>query len=668
MMEETVLLNFEIDQGQAEKELIAVNKAILNNKEAAQELTKAYKAGELTQEEYVKENIILQQHLKKNQQQSQVLTKVINSESNSRDRLKLKVSQLTKEYDNLNLETAEGIKRADQLEKELSQLNQQLTKGNKAAGLFKNEIGNYPDAFKNAASSINVAGVSVGDVGSKLAAFANPATAAVGIVTALGAAYAKSTIGAKDLEFATNNLASTFGIAANKFASFISSSEDGEGAISQLTTTILGAIFGLESALKGREIAKGLEELEDLQREEIILRDKINERLETNQELLTDIQDEQVAVNDKIFKADQIVDNLRANESDILDVKSKQLSVIEKQLAVDINNEDIQTSLLEKQREISNIERDTTKQVEKIVRLKDNLVDAENKRLALLAEENRLLAQADARLANKTRGLPGQIDLSDPKKNLTDADKTKAQLDEQQRTKEIIEGTAEFQLDTEKNLNAGLKTLQNQRTDLVLKGSEQYKQARQAEAKADQEFLASTASVFGGLSQLAKEGSEEQKALALTGIAFNTAEALVGGVASAAEIGWPQNLAAIASTVATILANVAQAKSIIEGYAEGGWTGPGNKYDVAGVVHADEYVAPKKVVHMPQAQPHLRALENMRKGYYDGGYVTNRSIADTNNSLITANALKNMPRPVVDVTQITREQNKVEVKQKISTL
>src|SRR5688572_5234021 len=206
MAEETVILNLQVDQAKAITDLQKTEKAILNLKEEQKELSAEYRKGTISQDQYVKENIKLQNSLKAENNQKKVLIRSIETESNSRNALKQKVSQLTKEYDNLNLETAEGIKQADKLEKELASLNSQLTKGDKAAGLFKNQIGNYPGQFAEAAKSINVAGVSVGGITSQLAAFANPATAAVGVLTALGSAYARSTIGAKDLEFAQNQL------------------------------------------------------------------------------------------------------------------------------------------------------------------------------------------------------------------------------------------------------------------------------------------------------------------------------------------------------------------------------------------------------------------------------------------------------------------------------
>ena len=65
------------------------------------------------------------------------------------------------------------------------------------------------------------------------------------------------------------------------------------------------------------------------------------------------------------------------------------------------------------------------------------------------------------------------------------------------------------------------------------------------------------------------------------------------------------------------------------GYASGGWTGPGRKHQVAGLVHADEFVTRKEVVRQPGALHFLdnfnrvgmRALEVFRNGYSAGGFV-----------------------------------------------
>jgi len=121
-----------------------------------------------------------------------------------------------------------------------------------------------------------------------------------------------------------------------------------------------------------------------------------------------------------------------------------------------------------------------------------------------------------------------------------------------------------------------------------------------------------------------------------------------------------------AVAVATGLANVAKINGVE--FAEGGYTGDGAKYDVAGVVHKGEYVSPKNVVQSPAAQPHLAALERMRNGYADGGFVTNRSIDTSQQTLIMANALRNLPAPVIGVREITQVQNRIFVREKASKI
>jgi hypothetical protein len=51
----------------------------------------------------------------------------------------------------------------------------------------------------------------------------------------------------------------------------------------------------------------------------------------------------------------------------------------------------------------------------------------------------------------------------------------------------------------------------------------------------------------------------------------------------------------------------------------GGWTGPGAKYQPAGVVHADEFVFSKEATHGHVAE--LSALHDRLRGYADGGMV-----------------------------------------------
>ena len=56
-----------------------------------------------------------------------------------------------------------------------------------------------------------------------------------------------------------------------------------------------------------------------------------------------------------------------------------------------------------------------------------------------------------------------------------------------------------------------------------------------------------------------------------------------------------------------------QQASEAQGYAEGGFTRPGGKYEEAGVVHAGEWVASQKLVNNPKVRPLLEALDYAQK-------------------------------------------------------
>lgn len=71
------------------------------------------------------------------------------------------------------------------------------------------------------------------------------------------------------------------------------------------------------------------------------------------------------------------------------------------------------------------------------------------------------------------------------------------------------------------------------------------------------------------------------------------------------------------------------------GYYEGGYTGPGGRYEVAGVVHKGEYVIPQPEMNNPKVIDAVSTIEAIRRQrtnanplpqnpgeYYEGGYVT----------------------------------------------
>ena len=87
----------------------------------------------------------------------------------------------------------------------------------------------------------------------------------------------------------------------------------------------------------------------------------------------------------------------------------------------------------------------------------------------------------------------------------------------------------------------------------------------------------------------------------------------------------------------------AKAERVLSGYAEGGYTGDGERYEVAGVVHRGEYVVPKPIMDNPRVVDAVGTIEAIRRnkllgsgipvatpsaGYADGGFTATAPAAD----------------------------------------
>ena len=86
-----------------------------------------------------------------------------------------------------------------------------------------------------------------------------------------------------------------------------------------------------------------------------------------------------------------------------------------------------------------------------------------------------------------------------------------------------------------------------------------------------------------------------------------------------------------------------------EGYAGGGWTGPGGKYQPAGIVHANEFVTRSEIVRQPGARAFLARFNQIGmaalKGYASGGLVRSLRLPGLSPaaSKTTASATFNFP-------------------------
>lgn len=511
-------------------------------------------------------------------------------------------SQLRAERDKVNISTKEGKELVDKLNVAIDKNNKVIKDNSSALEKQRQNVGNYSKSIQEAAGNLNIMGTNVGALGAKLTSFVNPATAAVAIVGALGAAYASSTIGARDLTFASNQLAAATGILTNQFASLISSSEDGEGAVTKLFNAFLRALgpAGNALAIQSKAIALAQQQLEDFRRNELIAQTEINERLKENAQITTDLAESNIDYAEKINLVNKAISNLTKNEDQILAIKNQQLAAIDRQLSGDATNEKLLDDRALKELEISSIKKDTERAISRIQKQESNLLDTYNKQTAALKKQG------------KGTGVTPTNTETGPN----------------------ILGSLTPQSGADQEIRLSNEATATVVSNDQIKGesAEDYTNRVLALQEAQ---AAGARNLAGVLSDIADEGTAAQKALALTSIAINSGIGVSEAVKAGAGIPFPGNLAAILSGITAVLAGIAQAKSLL-GFAEGGWTGPGSKYKPVGVVHADEYVTPKHIVHSPAAQPHLAALERMRTGYYDGGFVTNSNMQSTRDAMLTA--------------------------------
>ena len=138
---------------------------------------------------------------------------------------------------------------------------------------------------------------------------------------------------------------------------------------------------------------------------------------------------------------------------------------------------------------------------------------------------------------------------------------------------------------------------------------------------------------------LIHEYEEKEKQMTIAQIAFSTATAIAKGIADAMTLMYPANLAAMASTIAAIVAGIAQAKSAMAGYEHGGVI-PGNSYTGDNVLirsNSDEMVLTKK------QQTELFRIANGRGGNGNQFYMVKAF----------EKALSRMPSPTLDYSEFS---------------
>jgi hypothetical protein len=283
-------------------------------------------------------------------------------------------------------------------------------------------------------------------------------------------------------------------------------------------------------------------------------------------------------------------------------------------------------------------------------KLENSLSAIQEKRAAALEKQNEALRE-QADLERATRRARGEIDTS-TENPLVDAFQTQAN---------VI-------TDIDKRLGDDL-VKRNKETELQIVRDK--KRSAELQEQIERDKTAIVGGFVGSLADLVEQDSVEHKVLASAQALINTYLAATAALASGSEINPIFGIISAGTAIATGLASVAKINGIE--FWTGGYTGPGNKYERKGFVHANEVVWNQEDVQAvggPDIANAMRPTSNSRNtrgyNYYDGGLVTNSVTQPIDSQLQLANIVKNMPPGVLDVRDVTREQKKIKVKQAIS--
>lgn len=618
---ETVILDLQVDQGSAIQELEKTKKSIIQLKEEQKELTDAYKKGNITLEEYASETVRLEGILKKQQAT----------------------------YNNTQ-KSVTGVK---------TKMDDLIASNNKLA-----------NSVKESTSNIQVAGVSVSDLGTKIASLANPITATAALVTGLGTAYAMSARGANDLANAQNNLRA----GVDSFVNRVGNSTDGgiferlsrrlNIAAINLTTNTVKEAEERKDAVRLAEIElKTLRELE-LEKIEAIGKQKDAERSAERARIVRDNSENSYVV--RLNAAADVKKNIQGIETETVGILQKQINALigyGKATGQIVNGQIIDRQL--------NIE---------ILNLKNEIADKQEFVTGKLTEnlnaERALTKELEKQ--NKAKGIKDIVQfksskISDENVSFSDSFESPSKafsIDEQfEKESKLITETLGLTVTAEDKKRSELLQTNALKSELAEEDRKRFEES--AQLMEDN---------FNTLAGLFSQGSEARKLFALAGIGADTASA-ISSLTAMSEAN-PANaftfggagVAQYAAGIIRILANIVAAKSFLDG---GAFAGGGDFITTKPtMLLVGDNPGNRERVTVEPLSGRGKTRVNKNAGLIamaGGGSLTfdgnkELAVASAQQSIQLRNSIKNMPIPVVSWVEGERVGKMVKFKENVSRL
>lgn len=251
-----------------------------------------------------------------------------------------------------------------------------------------------------------------------------------------------------------------------------------------------------------------------------------------------------------------------------------------------------------------------------------------------------------------------------------------AEMDEHQRNLLLMQEEAaqqnldniiaqgQLQDETEAEFNARKIAAQQAVYEATKNTNAQIVANEQAKAQAVKTVTSSLTSMLDTLGENNKAFAKMSKIITLAQIAIDTGKALSAGIASASSMPFPANIAAIATTVATILANVATAISTVKSakFAKGGKVngpGTGTSDSIPAMLSNGEFVMTANATRM--FEPVLMAMNNIGKGVPMQVVNSYREVEASESLTNSFETAAKEIRPVVSVVEITEVADRVKM-------
>lgn len=281
---------------------------------------------------------------------------------------------------------------------------------------------------------------------------------------------------------------------------------------------------------------------------------------------------------------------------------------------------------------------------------KENLELLEQEHLARMAEieEEAYLIQEEKRLEREELELENKLAKAE-----TEEEEFNLKIEtEQERLNRLLSLDEEAKAKQFKTQEAYEKAVEQSEARLS-KLQEQQMQARISKATTSMQAIGS---VMGSMSQIisafddeSKESAKAQKVLALGEIAVQTGVAIAQGISSAMSVPFPANLVAIATTIATVVANIASAISTVKGA----------KFANGGIVGGSSYTGDNLTVRVNSGEMILNTRQQAELFAVANGQPTSSGIDYNLLGATMAEAVASQPAPVLDYAEFTTFQKNV---------